>query len=83
MYVRYAFAWQNLNLKLFQQTAVNIILKFVYVRACVHVCHIVQYPMPKATNKVNKTDTINKINAICFSVRANCDFAVPIVVASS
>ena len=45
--------------------------------------HIVQYPMPKATNKVNTTDSVNKTNAICFSVKVMRAFVAATVVGLS
>lgn len=50
---------------------------------CVCVYHMVQYPIHKAASKVSKTDIINKMNAICFSVSANRDCVAPTVVGSS
>ena len=50
---------------------------------CVCVHHMIQYPIHKAASKVSKTDIINKMNAICFSVSANRDCVAPTVVGSS
>ena len=39
--------------------------------------------MPKATNTVNTTDSVNKMNAICFSVKVMCAFVAVTVVGLS
>ena len=53
---------------------------------CVYVlcaCHMIQYPIHKDTNRVNKTDITNRMNATCFSVRVNRDSVASTATGSS